>query len=100
MTTTPAAGEAVPDQTKKIIRFHVNTVPLRTVDIVAKFTIQVGDFVIDGARLRKPHDGRPAFVETPGRASCGISIVLNSQTRRLIHEAALERYAAETGVQL
>ena len=80
-----------------ITRFRLNTIPLERSDIIAHFTVKVGDFTIHDGTLRLPHDGGDAFIVMPGKATCGISIAQPSETRDAIHAAVCARYRAETG---
>lgn len=80
-----------------IIRFYLANSPGERSDIIARFDVRVGDFLIRNGSLRLPHDGRDAFVCMPGKGTCGISIAQPSETRDAIHDAVCARYRAETG---
>lgn len=80
-----------------IIRFYLANSPGDRSDVIARFDVRVGDFLIRNGSLRLPHDGRDAFVAMPGKATSGISIAQPSNTRDAIHDAVCARYRAETG---
>lgn len=80
-----------------IIRFYLANSPGDRSDVIARFDVRVGDFLIRNGSLRQPHDGRDAFVCMPGKGTCGISIAQPSETRDIIHDAVCARYRAETG---
>jgi len=80
-----------------IIRFYLANSPGDRSDVIARFDVRVGDFLIRNGSLRLPHDSGEAFITMPGKATCGISIAQPSDTRDAIHAAVCARYRAETG---
>ena len=81
----------------EIVRFYLANSPGDRSDVIARFDVRVGDFLIRNGSLRLPHDSGDAFVAMPGKATCGISIAQPSETRDIIHAAVCARYRAETG---
>lgn len=80
-----------------ITRFRLNRIDLPGSIIIAHVDVRVGDIHIRNASIRVSKASGEAYVATPGRRTCGISISDPSPTRDAIEDAALARYRAETG---